>query len=275
MKTMFRLLLTFVLMLSIAPAAMALKPSREYKVRPEKYQIKYEEQSISTPDGATLKAWYFPTDKPRAFDHIIMSHNGEGNMADNMARVTQLTSYGYNVLMYDYRGFGESSDFEIDEAMYVYPEFTTDLQAVIDHVGAKYTGSIHLYGFGVGAGLSFGVGFHHKKIKKIVADSPYTSLAQTKQILSAQGKTVKLPDFGYDKKNEPLYALDGNPTTIRGVQIICGGAEPGLNEKIYKELVKKNKALVSLHLIPSVTNDNTFESNRDQYIKDIVAYLQK
>jgi pimeloyl-ACP methyl ester carboxylesterase len=275
MKTIYRLLLTALILATLTPVALALKPSMEYKVRPEKYQIKYEEQSISTPDGATLKAWYFPTDKPRAFEHIIMSHNGEGNMADNLARVTQLTSYGYNVLIYDYRGFGESSAFEIDEAMYVYPEFTTDLQAVIDHVGAKYTGNIHLYGFGIGAGLSFGVGWHHKKVKKIVADAPYTSLAQTKQILAGQGITVKLPDFGYDKKHEPLYALDGNPTTIRGVQIICGGADPGLNEKVYKELQKKNKTLVSIHVIPNVKNDNTFDNNRDQYIKDIVAYLQK
>ena len=41
------------------------------------------------------------------------------------------TSNGIDVVTFDYRGFGESSEFEISNDMYIYPHFTDDVEAFV------------------------------------------------------------------------------------------------------------------------------------------------
>jgi pimeloyl-ACP methyl ester carboxylesterase len=65
---------------------------------------------------------------------VVISGSGDGNMADNLEIVNSFLSAGYNVATYDYRGYGASSDFKIDPDLYIYPQFITDLNAVLDHL---------------------------------------------------------------------------------------------------------------------------------------------
>ena len=49
-----------------------------------------------------------------------------------------LSHVGFTVVMFDYRGFGESDSFNIDTKMLYYNEFATDLTAVIQFAKNKY-----------------------------------------------------------------------------------------------------------------------------------------
>lgn len=46
-------------------------------------------------------------------------------MADDLRKVDALRTSGHNVLTFDDRGFGKSSDFAIDQSMFVNPHFRT------------------------------------------------------------------------------------------------------------------------------------------------------
>src|SRR4051812_35668594 len=105
---------------------MALNPSKEYKSTPDKYGMKFKEEKIKTSDGATLNSWFFESPK-KTTNTIVISGSGDGNMADYLELVSQFLSANYNVLTYDYRGYGQSSDFTIDPQTYIYPQFVTDL----------------------------------------------------------------------------------------------------------------------------------------------------
>src|SRR5437763_11351798 len=107
-KSLFALLLLF-----IAIQTFALNPSREYKVKPDKYGMVYKEEKIGTKDGASLNAWFFVAPK-HVTNWIVISGSGDGNMADDLELTSQFLSAGWNVCMYDYRGYGSSSDFAID-----------------------------------------------------------------------------------------------------------------------------------------------------------------
>src|SRR6185436_6221636 len=110
--------------------ASALSPSREYKVKPEKYGMTYKEEKIPTKDGASLNAWFFETSK-KTTNWMVISASGDGNMADNIEIAGQFLSAGWNVVLYDYRGYGSSSEFPIDADTYIYPQFTSDLNSVL------------------------------------------------------------------------------------------------------------------------------------------------
>src|SRR5687768_12168127 len=117
-KVLFPLVMCVMLVSTFS--GYALNPSREYAEKPEKYGMTYEEKKVSTSDGATLTAWYFPCQTTKTTKMILMSHNGEGNMSNYLERVSQFISAGYNVICFDYRGYGSSSEFEIDTKMYLY-----------------------------------------------------------------------------------------------------------------------------------------------------------
>lgn len=154
MKKVFLITVIGLMSLSI----YALNPSRTYKQLPGKFNMKYTQEKIKTSDGeAELNVWFFPA-KTKTKKLMLISHNGEGNMADYLRKVDQFTGLGYNVVTYDYRGFGESNEFKIDNNMYIYPHFLNDLETMIDYCRKKHAPIFDLYGWGMGAGLSRGIG---------------------------------------------------------------------------------------------------------------------
>ena len=71
--------------------------------------------------------------------YIIISSSGDGNMSDNLEIAAQFISNGYHVMLYDYRGYGKSGDFKINNDFFIYPQFVKDLQAACDYAHNHFT----------------------------------------------------------------------------------------------------------------------------------------
>lgn len=266
MKKLVILSIVCVLMTNLS---FALNPSRTYKQRPDKYNMEYQEVKVKTEDGAELNAWYFPCGKKNA-ELVLISHNGEGNMADYLRRVDQFRS-DYNVVIYDYRGYGESSEFEIDNNMYIYPHFQNDFLAMIDYCRAKYTSQFHLYGWGIGAGISLGIGYHRQEVKKIIADTPFFSMDDLEGRLGNLENPLEVPFAGYDKKHEPLYALDEAPSSrMQGVLLIIGSDDALYKLEDMKTLQQKQKKLIEKDIFVVEGSDG-----RDNFKKDKAGYFKR
>ena len=188
--------ITFLLVLLFAiNYILALNPSRTYSTKPDEYGLRYEEVIIKTKDNMQLKGWFYnaPGESKKI---IILSDDGDGNMADLIELASNFVSLGYNVLTYDYRGFGESSDFNINPKFYIYAQFEKDLTAAITYVRKHHSKlkQVDLYGLGIGAGLSISVGSNRSGINKIIADSPYSTLEKTyEKIITEKYKELLLP----------------------------------------------------------------------------------
>lgn len=258
----------------------ALNPSRTYKQLPDKYNMKYEEHKVKTADGAVLNAWYFPANKTTT-NLILISHNGEGNMGDYLRRVDQFTSIGYNVVTYDYRGFGTSSEFEVDNNMYVYPHFQDDLKAMIDFCRMQYVQSFNMYGWGIGAGLSLGIGYNRKEIKKIIADTPFLSMEDLEDRFSDWDEPMEVPFAGYDKKHEPYYSLDAEPVTLKNtpknVFLIVGSNDILFKESDMEKLYGKQKKIVAknIYLVENPDRKDNFRVEKAAYFEQIRGFLEK
>lgn len=256
----------------------ALNPSRTYKQLPDKYNMKYTEHQVATEDGATLTAWHFPANT-KTTRLVLISHNGEGNMADYLRRVDQFTSIGYNVVTYDYRGFGTSSEFEVDNNMYVYPHFQDDLKAMIDFCRKQYVQSFDMYGWGIGAGLNLGIGYNRKEIKKIVADTPFLSMEDLENRFSSWDEPMEVPFAGYDKKYEPIYSMDNAPAIIKGnsksILVIVGSNDILFQADDYKSMVSKQKKLFqkSIYVVENPDGKDNFRVSKADYFKQMSEFL--
>ena len=253
-------------------SASALNPSKEYKMRPEKFGMTYKEEKIPEKDGAILNAWFFDA-KIKTTNWMVISGNGEGNMADNIEIASQFLSAGWNVCLYDYRGYGESSDFTIDGDIFIYPQFTTDLNAVLDYLRkSRAITKFDLYGIGIGGGLSLGVGANRTETRKIIADGPWVSLEQIKKkIKTALNKDVIIP-FGFDKNYEPLYATDKSRPNIKGVMVIVSTQDNLVNPSDIKQLRGVSETFIVKN---SASNAENFSSDKNAYFVKVTKFLNQ
>jgi pimeloyl-ACP methyl ester carboxylesterase len=256
----------------------ALNPSRTYKQLPDKFNMKYDVHTVETADGAKLKAWYFPAAE-KTTQLILISHNGEGNMADYLRRVDAFHQMGLNVVTFDYRGYGESSEFEIDNNMYIYPHFQDDMKAMIDFCRKQFVQSFHMYGWGIGAGLSMGVGYNRNEIKSIIADTPFLSMEDLEDRFSSWDNPMEVPFAGYDKKFEPLYALDNPPTTLKNqikkIKLIVGSNDILFKKDDMLKLYNKQQKVIAkeVHVVENPDRKDNFLVNKEAYINVVKAFL--
>ncbi|RZK62192.1 MAG: alpha/beta fold hydrolase [Hymenobacter sp.] len=129
---MLRYLLLGCLLLSTA-SAWAIKPVAKWWARPDTLGLKYQDLTLTTPDHVHLAAWLIaPTASgPGQHTTVVVAGGDSGNMASNIYYAATLAAQGYQVLLFDYRGFGHSAAFAINQNFLYYPEFTTDLRTAL------------------------------------------------------------------------------------------------------------------------------------------------
>jgi len=256
--------------------AHALNAVKEYAHTPADFGLTYEEVSITTDDNLKLKGWLF-LPKTTSFRMVIISHDGDGNMAKMIEIASQFTSIGFNVLTYDYRGFGGSDDFNINNDFYIYAQFEKDLNAAIDYVKRYHSKNrnINLYGVGLGASLSLSIGaVRCDIISKIIADSPYLTLEDVKAAIKTHyGKDVLLP-LGFDKMLlEPKHALASKGASLNGILIIAGDKDPVYTVKVAREIAKIRSKISSVFVVKGATIETTFSTDKNEYFKQVKSFL--
>lgn len=124
------LLFVFVL---VAQIANALPPERDYWITPDSLGLSYVQKTLVAPDKAELLSWMMTTKaaKPLRTTLIIAYPASGGNMANNLHYANAFLKAGFDVVLFDYRGFGHSSAFKTDPAHLYYNEYVTDMQTAI------------------------------------------------------------------------------------------------------------------------------------------------
>ena len=85
-------------------------PTKPAETTPEKRGLAFEEITFSTVDDVELHGWFLPVKKPQSVKGtVVFSHGNAGAVGHHLGLVDWLPSEGYQVLMYDYRGFGKSA----------------------------------------------------------------------------------------------------------------------------------------------------------------------
>jgi uncharacterized protein len=74
---------------------------------PDDIGLQYEDVYVTSSDGVRLHAWWLPAKKPAAGTVLFLHGNAE-NISTHIGSVYWLPAQGFNVLLLDYRGYGES-----------------------------------------------------------------------------------------------------------------------------------------------------------------------
>jgi len=127
---MYRFLL--VALFFVAFGVSALPPERNYWITPDSLGLNFVQKVLVTPDGAKLLSWMLPTDSSEPLHKtLLITYATTGNMANLLYYSKAFLAAGFDVVLFDYRGFGHSSDFPKDPAYLYYNEYVTDMETAI------------------------------------------------------------------------------------------------------------------------------------------------
>jgi uncharacterized protein len=92
-------------------------PSREIIETPDRAGLKYRELALATEDAERLHGWWIAA-QTDPLGHLLLCHGNAGNIGDRILHAALLTAVGFDVVLFDYRGYGRSSGRPSEEGTY-------------------------------------------------------------------------------------------------------------------------------------------------------------
>ncbi len=106
-------------------------PTRDEPATPAKWGFKYDDVDFQSADGTKLHGWFLKARGERPKGTVVFSHGNAGSIGHHLGFVMWLAEAGYQVLMYDYRGFGKSGGILNREGM------VADVKAAFRYVESR------------------------------------------------------------------------------------------------------------------------------------------
>ncbi len=97
-------------------AAFVYFPTRNIAVTPEIRDLAYEDVWLYTDDDIRIHGWYVPSDRDRGY--VLFFHGNAGNISDRIESIVHFNNLGLNVLIIDYRGYGNSEGRPSEQGTY-------------------------------------------------------------------------------------------------------------------------------------------------------------
>jgi pimeloyl-ACP methyl ester carboxylesterase len=88
--------------------ALLYRPARRIGQTPAALGLEFRDAPIDTEDGERLAAWWVLARRP-VIGHMLFCHGNGGNIGDRVRNAALLTAVGFDVLLFDYRGYGNST----------------------------------------------------------------------------------------------------------------------------------------------------------------------
>lgn len=117
-----RILLTayigFALVLYFFQSHLVFYPEigREIIAAPSQVGLPHEDIRLTTDDGLSLHGWFIPANEAR--DTVLFLHGNAGNISHRIDTLQMFHRLGYSTLIFDYRGYGNSSGTPSEQGTY-------------------------------------------------------------------------------------------------------------------------------------------------------------
>ncbi|MGJ8643046.1 MAG: alpha/beta hydrolase [Luteolibacter sp.] len=194
-------------------------PTHDVPATPKDWGLAYDDVDFKSADGTKLNGWFLNANGNEPKGTIVFSHGNAGSIGHHLWFVTWIVKEGYNVFMYDYRGFGKSGGVVNREGM------VQDVSAAFEYVVNRPDvdkKKIVSYGHSLGGAKSV-TALARKKLvglRAIIIDGTFSSYQAMARViggeLGASLITDELsPRESVDKITEtPLLVIHGDKDQV-------------------------------------------------------------
>jgi fermentation-respiration switch protein FrsA (DUF1100 family) len=176
------MLLRFLMILAVGYAALCLIvyltqaklvffPGPSPRATPADFGLEFRELELRTRDGVRLHGWFLPAREARGA--VLVSHGNAGSIELRIGLAQAFLEHRWSVLLYDYRGYGQSTGRPSEPGTYL------DAEAAHEHlvrVEGVVPERIVLHGESLGVGVALELALR-RPVAAVVAECGFTSIS--------------------------------------------------------------------------------------------------
>ncbi len=233
----------------------------------------------------TLKGWYFPfanSDKTIIFAHGYRQNRLQEDVPA-MKLAMELRGSGYNILMFDFRGCGESGGNVTTIGQYE----KEDLLGAVNFMKKMGRPGTHIgvVGFSMGASTSIIAAAADPRIEAVVADAPFADLQ--KYLSDNLSYWSGLPAFPFTPAiiniMPPVLGLDPAQVSpvadIKKVKapvlLIHGNADTAVPLANSEEINKAASGTTSLWIVPGAKHVGSYKIQPQEYVRRVLEVFKQ
>lgn len=163
--------LGLILLVYLRQESMVYMPSREVRLTPRLIGLEYAEVRLRTKDGVALSAWYVPAKSEQGV--LLFCHGNAGNISHRLDSIRIFNDLNLSVLIFDYRGYGESEGRPSEEGTYLDAEAAWDY---LVHERKAPPERIVLFGRSLGGAVAAELATR-RRAAALIVESSFTSVA--------------------------------------------------------------------------------------------------
>ena len=205
-----RLALVIIALIASGCTAIFFQPHRIRVATPDKLGLAFEEVRFKARDGVELIGWFLPSKGP-ALGTVLQLHGNAENISTHFASLAWMPARGFNVFIFDYRGYGGSEGSPTLEGVQL--DIDAAVQALLERNDIDKT-RIVVYGQSLGGALAAYYVEHTQRrdrIRALVLESAFSDYVDiAKEKFTDHWFTWPfqwIPDLSVDDRYSPLPGM--------------------------------------------------------------------
>ena len=255
------------------------QPNSRIYTNPKRFKISVQDIYFRSTDKKMLHAWLLKSDSKSLRGTVAHFHGNAQNISSHFLSTKWLVKEGYNVFIFDYRGYGQS-----DQTQPTPAGIRKDAHAALDYVRQmplELRGAhLIVYGQSLGGIIASDALLHYKypqKFKTLILESTFGSYQKI--------AVDKLSDFfltwpfqwlGYLLVSDQYSPLEHLAHLEVKNKLVVHGSRDRIVPKKYGELIYANlNQNKQFWLVKGARHINCFSSSQKHMREKLIAYLGK
>ncbi len=214
-------------------------PDRIQYVKPENFNFTFKEITFHPKDGTELIGWFFPAKTPKSKGTIVHFHGNAQNMSSHFLNLSWVMDKGYNLFVFDYRGYGISDGKPTPDGVH------QDAMAALDQ-GRKLwaesgKGRFIVYGQSLGGAVAMRALADYPELSQVdlvVQDSTFMSYQDVGFYKMSRSLLFPLSPLAYVVLSDKYSTKEIVKKFQRPTLVIVAQKDAVINQKFGKEIYK-------------------------------------
>lgn len=242
-------------------------PTKDTPATPQQRCLTFEEVAFGTVDDVKLHGWFLPVAKGQSVKGtVVFSHGNAGSIGHHLGFVDWLPRHGYQLLMYDYRGFGQSAGTPSREGL------IRDVEAAFTYAVSRKDiqgGKIYSLGHSLGGAKSI-VALTRKKVpglRAVITDGTFASYEEMAEIMAG--------NFGKNLVSDEFAPRDVVAKLPAPLLIVHGTADEVVPLSQGKSLFAAARERKTFFEVKGGTHGDSLSRNNGEYRKKMLAWMEQ